>query len=263
MAERSRVRARALGPVAELEARARRASAPVPFRLDAPGFDLIAEAKLASPSEGRLAKDGDDLAEVASIACSLAESGAAALSIVTEPSAFAGNLEHLGSVASTAALPVMRKDFLVDPLQVIEARAHGASGVLVIARILNPNQLAEMVDQALSYGMFALVELFDTDDLDVASSVFDRDVLVGVNARDLQTLKVDPDRHRVMAGHLPNNLPLVAESGLTGPNDASAAVEAGYRAALVGASLIRSGNPRRAGAAMLAAGRAALAGASS
>ena len=262
MAAASRLRAEGVrtGPGAtELPSRASSAGPPKPLQLSDAGFDLIAEAKLASPSEGRLAGPGDN-AEVQRLALALTSSGPAALSILTEPSRFDGHIDHLESVAGKVDVPVMRKDFLVDPIQVFEARAAGGSGVLLVARILTESMLVEMADLALDLGMFVLVELFDETDLDIASSVFDRPVLVGVNARDLSTLEVHPERHDRMVGELPPHLPLVAESGILVPDDARRVSDLGYSLALVGTALVSNDEPARLATEMLRAGRAARAG---
>lgn len=262
MAAASRLRAEGVrtGPgAAELPSRASSAGPPRPLRLSDAGFDLIAEAKLASPSEGRLAGPGDD-AEVVRLASALAASGPAALSILTEPSRFDGHLDHLERVAGMVDVPAMRKDFLVDPIQVFEARAAGGSGVLLVARILTERMLVEMADLALDLGMFVLVELFDETDLDIASPVFDRAVLVGVNARDLSTLEVHPERHARMVGELPAHLPLVAESGISVPDDARRVSDLGYSLALVGTALVSNDEPAVLATEMLRAGRAARAG---
>lgn len=242
----------------ELISRAKTAPPPLGLELSSEGFDLIAEAKLASPSEGRLAADGEDEKTVVGLARELQEAGAASLSVLTEPGRFAGDIAHLESVAAVARVPVMRKDFLVDPIQVLEARAAGASGVLLIARIVEPRLLVEMTDLALDLGMFALVELFGEADLEPASHVFDRSVLLGVNARDLTTLQVDRKRHSLMAGLLPGHLALVAESGILEADDARRVAGLGYRLALVGTSLVSSSSPRDLAAEMIEAGRAAV-----
>ena len=122
-----------------------------PLVLDPSGFDLIAETKLASPSGGRLAGSDE---QVVVLAKEMAKARPAAISVLTEPDSFDGSIEHLEAVASSITVPVMRKDFLVDPIQVLEARAHGASGVLLIARITGRSKLAEMTDLALELGMF-------------------------------------------------------------------------------------------------------------
>lgn len=261
MASASRLRAEGvrdgLGET-ELASRASSAPPPVNLELSEEGFDLIAEAKLASPSEGRLAMSGDDGEAVVRLASQLEEAGPAALSVLTEPARFAGDLAHLESVAAKARIPVMRKDFLVDPIQVLEARAVGASGVLLIARIVEPDQLVELADLVLELGMFALVELFDETDLDTASQVFDRKILVGVNARDLTTLHVDGGRHSRFVEMLPGHLPLVAESGILDSADARKVAALGYRLALVGTSLVSSPDPAGLAADMIRAGRSAV-----
>lgn len=260
MAELSRRRVadlHELGGHDRLSGLAAAARPPIPLRLSDWGFDLIAETKLASPSEGRLAAEEDDSATVVGLAQSLADAGPAALSILTEPSRFDGHLSHLEGVSRQVELPVMRKDFLVDPVQVVEARAAGASGVLLIARILSYEELTDMTDLALSLGMFALIEIFDEADIDRASAVFDREVLVGVNARDLATLAVDRDQHARLANLLPRDRPLVAESGVLTPEDAREVASLGYQLALVGTGLVKSTRPEELAAEMLAAGRQA------
>ena len=244
----------------ELIARARSAAPAVALELSPAGFDLIAESKLASPSEGRLTGGREDLTTVVDLALSYVAAGAAAISVLTEPTRFDGHLSHLTSAATAVELPVMRKDFLVDPIQVLEARAAGASGVLLIARILERGLLVEMTDLALSHGMFVLVELFEERDIDVATSVFGRDVLIGVNSRDLETLRVDGDRHARLASQLPSHLPLVAESGLLTPEDAVRVSSLGYRLGLVGSSLVASPDPASLLSDMVQAGRAVAVG---
>ena len=237
------------------------ASAPTARALDltSEGFDVIAEAKLASPAEGALADGGVD--RVAELARDYVSAGAAAISVLTEESRFDGSLEHLEHVSALVDLPVMRKDFLVHPIQVREARAAGASGVLLIARMLPGSLLEEMTDLTLQLGMFALIEVFDRSDIESAAAVFDRDVLVGVNCRDLTTLEVDFDRFEQLAPHLPDHLPTVAESGIKVPSDASVVADLGFRMALVGSSLVVSDDPAYALSELLNAGRARLSGA--
>lgn len=260
MAASSRLRAqetRTSVGEASLRSRTGAARPVVPLSLSADGFDLIAETKLASPRDGILIQASDARSEVLDLALRLAGSGCAALSVLTEPDAFGGGLDHLEAVSGSVTVPVMRKDFLVDPIQVLEARAAGASGVLLIARIVEVPLLVDMVDLALHLGMFVLVEIFAPDDLDAAAAVFDRDVLVGVNARDLATLEVDPRRHGDLARLLPSHLPAVAESGITTPDAAAAARVAGYRLVLVGTTLSTSVDPPGTARGLIAAGRAA------
>lgn len=243
------------------ELKERAVSAPPPRRLDvsSPGFDVIAEAKLASPSEGRLADGGVE--RVLELSRAYADHGAVAVSVLTEDRRFAGTMDHLEAVAGSIGVPAMRKDFLVDPIQVLEARAAGASGVLLIARVLPDDLLVEMTDLTLELGMFALIEVFDRSDVKTAAQVFDREVLVGVNCRDLMTLEVDPHRFETLAPHLPRDLPAVAESGIETPEDVATVAGLGYRMALVGTALVRSGGPGKTLEPMIAAGREELAGA--
>jgi indole-3-glycerol phosphate synthase len=235
---------------------------PAPIlRLSPEGFDLIAECKLQSPSAGDLSANTTD---VAARVISYAQAGAALISVLTEPTRFGGTLEHLTLAASALAplnVPVMRKDFLVDPYQVMEARIAGAAGVLVIARMLDKTRLCSLFDCAAMLKMFVLVEAFDDADLEVINDVVtarkgrEEQVLVGINCRDLATLQVDFHRLAELADRLPEHLPHVAESGVSTAADVERVVELGYRLALVGTSLMSSGDPRRLADEMIVAGR--------
>lgn len=220
-------------------------------------FELVAEIKRTSPANGVLAReDGEALARRAH---AYEAGGACALSVLTEPTRFGGALAHLALARGACALPVMRKDFLVTPAQVLEARAAGADGVLLIARLLADAALAEMLATARDLGLFVLLEAFDERDLERAAAhvppAGGPAFLLGVNARDLATLAVDGARLLTLARHLPRGVPAVAESGLESPDDVGAAVRAGYRAALVGTTLMRAADPRARVAELLAAGR--------
>jgi indole-3-glycerol phosphate synthase len=249
---------------AGLESAARLAPAPPPLRLDASGFDLIAELKLRSPAAGELRPAGEDLA--ARVAC-YARAGAAAVSVLTEPSRFDGSLEHLGAAAQvlrSRGVPAMRKDFIVDPYQVFEARAAGAGGVLVILRMLPQEETRALVDCASALGLFVLLEAFDARDIALLHEVLaahrgTSPLLAGVNCRDLATLEVVPARLVELAPLLPAHVPRVAESGVTTAADARAVAAAGYSLALVGSALMRGDDPGALAAALLAAGRAARA----
>jgi indole-3-glycerol phosphate synthase len=229
------------------------------------GFGIIAEIKDRSPAEGELAVAGSDRKAKAQ---SYAQGGAAAISVLTEPSRFAGALEHLEDVvAAVPGMPVMRKDFLVDPGQVSEARSAGASGVLLITTMLSDNTLRLMLDRAWEHELFVLLECFDEDDLLRASRLLDNDkdaeqatlgqLAIGVNTRNLRTLEVDGDRLRRLAPALPDAL-CVAESGLREPADAGRAAAWGYHMALVGTALMRSDEPSALVAAMREAGNRRL-----
>lgn len=229
--------------------------------LDIGAFGVIAEIKDRSPAEGDLASPGSDRAERAR---QYASGGAAAISVLTEPSRFSGDLAHLeGVVAAVPGTPVMRKDFLVEPVQVSEARRAGASGVLLIATMLSDAKLREMLDRAWEHELFVLLEAFDAPDLRRTSKLLensaDRDradagqLLVGVNTRNLRTLAVDSDRLQKLAPLLPTAT-CVAESGLHTADDAARVAGWGYRAALVGTALMRSDDPAALVAAMREAG---------
>jgi indole-3-glycerol phosphate synthase len=266
MAEMSSRRAhiaRERASVSGLDARVSSARPASPVRFSEQGFDVIAEAKLASPAEGKLVDGPATVDQVVALAEDFAANGAAAISVLTEPARFLGSLEHLETVADSVAAPVMRKDFLVDPIQVLEARAAGASGVLLIARMLPGELLVEMTEQTLDLGMFVLIEIFDRSDLETAVRVFDRDVLVGVNCRDLATLGIDRSRFESLAPHLPDYLPAVAESGISYPEDVAAVAGLGYRMALVGSSLVTRESPGAALSEYIAAGRREVLGVTS
>ncbi len=264
MAEGSRARveaARALEGEAALAARAHATPRPPTLNLDG-RFDLIAELKLRSPALGTLGSSTDDLAARVR---AYGEAGAAAVSVLTEPSRFAGSLEHLKAAAAALAplgVPVMRKDFLVDRYQLFEARAAGAGGALLILRMLDDATLADMLACAAELGLFVLLEAFDVEDIEraqaaIASTAQQSTVLVGINSRDLQTLKVVPERLAQLAPLLPRSLPRVAESGLESPADCARMVAAGYDMALVGGALMSAPDPAAMVRAMLAAGRGA------
>ena len=239
--------------------RDRALSTPLPPRWTSSGFDVIAEIKLTSPSEGALARLDED--QIATRAQTYARAGASAVSILTEPDRFGGQLQHLASGAANLPVPAMRKDFLVDPYQVWEARAAGAGGVLLIATLLDDDTLRALLVAAAEAGLFALIEAFDADDLRRSAAALDDAPegtwLVGVNTRDLRTLRVVPDRLARMAEYLPDGVQAVAESGMTTPEDVARAAALGYRAALVGTALMRAPDPGTLVAAMREAGTSA------
>lgn len=248
--------------LAQIRARAADMPGPVALTLDH-AFDLIAEYKRLSPALGRLAA-GDEPIELRVTA--YARGGAAAVSVLTEPERFDGNLEDLArAVAALASLgvPVLRKDFLVDPYQLYETRAIGASGALLIVRMLSDVALGELLDCARALDLFVLLEAFDAHDIERAASGIRRGrplargapVLLGVNCRDLQSLEVQPIRFRELAALLPPDLPRVAESGIATPQHCAEVAQAGYGVALVGGSLMAAADPLGAVRAMLSAGR--------
>ena len=228
--------------------------------LDPGPFGVIAEIKRRSPAEGPLDPAPEfGTSYLISRARAYAAGGAAAISVLTEPSRFDGELAHLEDVAAALPdTPVMRKDFLVDRVQVLEARKAGASGVLLIAAMLDDAKLRSMLDCAWEHGMFVLLESFDEEDLRRSAPFLDGagQLLIGVNTRNLRTLEVDGDRLRNLASKLPDAI-CVAESGLHEPEDAARVARWGYSMALVGTALMRSDNPTELVSAMTSAGAAA------
>ncbi len=250
-------------PEAGLRAAALAAPAPPRLRLGREGFDLIAELKLRSPSMGDLsASTLDPLKRLEAYA----EGGAAICSILTEPTRFDGNLDHLRMAADVLqpyGVPAMRKDFIVDPYQVLEARAYGASGVLLIVRMVPRERLVAMLDCAADLGLFVLLEAFCAGDLKVAGEVAreregrEEQVLMGLNCRDLETLEIEFGRFAELRGRMPRDWPCVAESGVQTPEDAARVASLGYRLALVGTSLMKRGDAKQAVRELVVAGRAA------
>ncbi|MBV8877700.1 MAG: indole-3-glycerol-phosphate synthase [Gammaproteobacteria bacterium] len=253
--------ARARLPEPALLDLAARTPAPPRLRLSTDGFDLMAELKLRSPAAGAL---GAQDSPVGPRALAYARAGAAAVSVLTEPSRFDGSLSHLTEAAGALAplaVPAMRKDFLIDPYQVLEARAAGAGGVLLILRMLSSATLAALIDCARTHGLFVLLEAFDEHDLDRMQQVIAADagrtvLLAGVNCRDLGTLEVVPERLSELAPLLPPQVPHVAESGLERGEDARRLAGMGYGLALVGSALMRSEDPAALVRELLEAGRA-------
>ncbi len=256
------VAASAQRPLAALTAQAMQFPAPPPLRLSDQGFDLIAEVKLRSPASGRLGAEREDIgARVGAYVLA----GAAAISVITEPIRFEGELSHLADSARLApGVPLMRKDFLVDPYQVFEARLYGAAGVLVILRMVQESVQGALLEACEQAGLFALLECFDEGDLVRSHALVQRfasrvTLLVGINCRDLVTLQVVPERLEALAARLPAGVARVAESGVETPADAARLVGAGYNVALVGSALMRSRDPRALAQALLSEGRAASA----
>jgi indole-3-glycerol phosphate synthase len=250
--------------LAALERRAKSAPPSPRLRLSNAGFDVIAELKLRSPAAGVLSEQGEDwLGRVAQYALG----GAAAVSVLTEPSRFDGSLEHLRQAALALAplgVPAMRKDFLVDPYQVLEARAAGAGGVLVIVRMLSRSQMSQLLDAAAEHGMFVLLEAFDAADLATVKDLLTSrsaateaaaDLLVGINCRDLATLEVVQERFEALAPQLPGDWPAVAESGVATAADALRMRRLGYRLALIGTALMGCDEPAKLLGEILAATR--------
>lgn len=254
-------RARARESERALWARVCGLPAPPRLKLSPEGFDVIAECKLRSPSAGDLSGHTSDIVTRVQ---EYAHGGACAVSVLTEPTRFGGALAHLEQAATVLAplgVPAMRKDFLIDPYQVIEARVAGAGGVLVIVRMLDPSRITALLDCAAMLKMFVLIEAFDAGDLEVARDVLaarkshDEQMLIGVNCRDLEKLTLDTERFAELAELLPPGFTPVAESGVNCVEDVRSVVNLDYRMALVGTALMGSSEPRKVLGDMLAAGR--------
>jgi indole-3-glycerol phosphate synthase len=199
-----------------------------------PGVQVIAEVKRASPSAGTIRAAGFD---PVAIAQTYADNGAACISVLTDTPHFQGHLDYLRAIAAVA-VPVLRKDFIIDRYQLLEARAAGADCVLLIAEVLPGERLAELLRQTHELGMEALVELYDADNLPrvLASGA----KLVGVNNRDLRTMEVRLEHTVELAAGVPPDVCLVGESGIQTRADVERLRAAGVKAVLVGETLMRA-----------------------
>ncbi|HEV2567119.1 indole-3-glycerol phosphate synthase TrpC [Sphingomonas sp.] len=236
--------------LAELEQRAAAQTPPRGFRRaldEAPGFGLIAEIKKASPSKGLIRADFDPPAH----ARAYAAGGAACLSVLTDELYFQGHDDYLIAARAACELPVLRKDFMVDPWQVAEARALGADAILIIVAALSDAQMAEIEAAAIEHGMDSLVEVHDAAELDRALRLRSR--LIGVNNRDLRDFSVDFARTYELVGRAPPGCTFVAESGLTSHGDLVAMAEHGVRCFLVGEALMRQADVEAATRSLLGA----------
>ncbi|MFW6774652.1 indole-3-glycerol phosphate synthase TrpC [Nocardioides sp. CPCC 205120] len=212
--------------------------------LRAAGSSVIAEVKRRSPSKGHLA----DIPDPVVLASAYAAGGAAAISVLTEERRFGGSLADLVAVRAAVDVPLLRKDFVVTEYQVVEARAAGADLVLLIVAALDDPTLHRLHDLARELGLTVLVEVHDEAETERAVALGAE--LVGVNARNLKTLAVDPAAFGRLAPLVPADRVLVAESGIGGVADVEGYVEQGARAVLVGETLVRDGDPEGAVRAM-------------
>jgi indole-3-glycerol phosphate synthase len=211
---------------------------------DGPAPRVIAECKRRSPSRGILRENY----RPADHAASYAAAGAAAISVLTEPTFFDGALEHLQQVRAAVTVPLLRKDFIVDRYQLLEAVASGADAVLLIVGALTPVRLRALIHDAAALGVAALVEVHDAADLTIAVDA--GATVIGVNSRNLRTLAVDRRVHDDLAAQMPASAVSVAESGLREYADLERLGGLGYRAFLVGERLISEGDPGAALAAL-------------
>jgi indole-3-glycerol phosphate synthase len=226
-------------PLTEMRDAAERRIAADPPRgfaaaLRAPGISIIAEHKRASPSAGVIR---DDLA-LPDVVAAYERGGAAALSVLTEPHSFAGSLEDLAAARATAHLPILRKDFIVDSYQVTESVAAGADAILLIVAALSASELERLHAQALSAGLDVLVEVHDLAELDLAAGI--GAAVIGINNRDLTTLRVDTNRTFELLGQMPPGTVVVSESGWRTRAELGRLSAAGVDAVLIGEALMRS-----------------------
>lgn len=230
------------------------AAAAAPPALDAvaallePSIGVIAEVKRASPSKGALA----DIADPAELAAAYQAGGARIISVLTEERRFHGSLADLDAVRKAVTIPVLRKDFIVGPYQIHEARAHGADVILLIVAALEQQALASLIDRTESLGMTALVEVHTEEEANRALEAGAK--VIGVNARNLKTLEVDKNTFGRIAPGLPTETIKIAESGVRGTADLLTYAGAGADAVLVGEGLVTSGDPRKAVADLVNAG---------
>ena len=202
--------------------------------------NVIAECKRRSPSRGVLRAEYDPV----SIASGYQEHGAAAISVLTEPAFFDGSLDHLAAVRKAVALPILRKDFIVDRYQILEARASGADAVLLIVAALTASELKTLHAQAIEAGLDVLVEVHGLDELPAAIDAGAR--IVGVNNRNLRTLAVSTDVSEQFIATLPRDVVAVAESGLKTSEDLTRLHVGGYHAFLIGERLMSADDPGQA-----------------
>ena len=216
--------------------------------LRAPGVGVIAEIKRASPSKGALA----EIPSPSALARLYQEGGARAISVLTEERKFHGSLADLDEVRATVDIPVLRKDFVVTTYQVHEARAHGADIVLLIVAALDQHALSSLLDRVESLGMTALVEVHDEREAERALEA--GATVIGVNARNLKTLDVDPETFARVVPALPAEIIKIAESGCKGPADLLNYAAAGADAVLVGEGLVAAPDPLAALVELVTAG---------
>jgi indole-3-glycerol phosphate synthase len=213
------------------------------------GVSLIAECKQRSPSAGVLRDPYDPVA----LACAYERGGASAVSCLTNGPYFGGSLEHLRSVAQAISVPVLRKEFIVDPYQIWEARAAGAAAVLLIVAALGRERFHRLLESCREAELEALVEVHDRAELDVAQQEGAR--LIGVNNRDLHDFSVDPHRVVRLAAGVDERVVLVAESGIESAVMVASLRSTPVRAVLVGGTLVRSAAPEREARLLVKAGR--------
>jgi len=206
-------------------------------RAAAEGPAVIAELKKASPSRGLIRADFDPVA----LATSLEAAGATCLSVLTDREFFQGSLENLTRASAAVKIPCLRKDFMVDAFQIVEARSAGADAILLIVAALSDAELRDLAAEAKRQELDVLCEVHDADELERAVAL--GFTMIGVNSRNLHTMQVDPEGQIELAGKLPKNAVRVAESGIRTQADMARMTAAGYNAFLIGESLMREIDP--------------------
>ncbi len=209
--------------------------------LDRPGnVSIIAEVKKASPSKGLIREDFDPIR----IARKYMTAGAAAISVLTDEPFFQGSVKYLENISKISTVPLLRKDFIIDPYQVKEARAYGADAVLIIATICDGGQMDELLSAAREYELDTLVECYHSDELDALN--WSQVEIVGVNNRNLATFEVDLHRGLDLLQKAPDGVVRVSESGIHKTEDIRLLAEAGIHAALIGEHLMKQPDPGQA-----------------
>jgi indole-3-glycerol phosphate synthase len=228
-------------PQSSLRKRLESAPATKPFSSTflSSGPNIIAEVKLASPSEGELAPGADPV----TIAGEYAANGAAALSILTEPEFFRGDISYLSDVRKAVALPLLMKDFLIDEYQILQGRANGADCVLLIMALLGEKRTDEMLQAALEIGLEVLVEVHDAEEMEAALRIGAK--LIGVNNRNLKTLEIDLDVSRTLITKKTDQV-FICESGIRSSTEIREFTDLGFNGFLIGTHLIKSGKPGEA-----------------
>lgn len=203
-------------------------------------FSIIAEIKRSSPSAGKLRNN----VEPKVIAQQYTDAGAVGISVLTDEKFFSGSLDDVQSVRNATTLPILRKEFIVNEYQIVEAKAYGADAILLIAAILDKSQLSEFYAAANELGLECLVELYEQKEIDTLD--FDKMKMIGVNNRDLRTFEVNLNHSIEIAKLLPNDVTLVSESGIHDSSDLKKLKQAGITSALIGEHLMKADSPGKA-----------------
>ncbi len=202
-------------------------------------FTVIAEVKKASPSKGLIKKRLNPVA----LAQAYQKAGAGMISVITEEDFFLGSLEYLAAIRRVTSLPLLRKDFIFDPIQIEEAKAFGADAVLLIVAILKKEELKELIAYSKKLGLSALVEVHKESEVETALSAGAE--VIGVNNRNLKTLKVDTSQVLRLFPLIPEDIPVIAESGYNTPSEIKLLKERGIKGVLIGTSLVSAKNPEK------------------